>query len=120
MLLLICRYMSRHHAFHLETITLSSYVNQYPRTIQRLFFLLFGTAQVNLYGIVIIAYTSRCKNKRGQLRHKLFVFSQFLHEELPVRLARRARELKKLPFGLGDTASIKGDHACSMIIRSYI
>ncbi len=25
-----------------------------------------------------------------------------------MRLARRARELKKLPFGLGDTASIKG------------
>jgi len=38
----------------------------------------------------------------------LLLAAQFLHEELPVRLARRARELKKLPFGLGDTASIKG------------
>ena len=38
----------------------------------------------------------------------LLLAAQFLHEELPVRLARRARELRKLPFGLGDTTSIKG------------
>jgi pyruvate dehydrogenase kinase 2/3/4 len=38
----------------------------------------------------------------------LLLAAQFLHEELPVRLARRARDLRKLPFGLGDTTSIKG------------
>jgi len=38
----------------------------------------------------------------------MLLAAQFLHEELPVRLARRARELRKLPFGLGDTTSIKG------------
>jgi hypothetical protein len=37
----------------------------------------------------------------------LLLAAQFLQEELPVRLARRARELRKLPFGLGDTTSIK-------------
>jgi len=41
-------------------------------------------------------------------RRTLLLAAQFLHEELPVRLARRARELRKLPFGLGDTTSIKG------------
>ena len=41
-------------------------------------------------------------------KRTLLLAAQFLHEELPVRLARRARELRKLPFGLGDTTSIKG------------
>ena len=43
----------------------------------------------------------------NQSKRTLLLAAQFLHEELPVRLARRARELKKLPFGLSETASIK-------------
>ncbi|EKX54366.1 hypothetical protein GUITHDRAFT_63563 [Guillardia theta CCMP2712] len=41
-------------------------------------------------------------------KRTLLLAAQFLHEELPVRLARRARELKRLPFGLGEMVSIKG------------
>ncbi len=43
----------------------------------------------------------QANNKRA-----LLLAAQFLHEELPIRLARRARELKKLPFGLAETESM--------------
>jgi pyruvate dehydrogenase kinase 2/3/4 len=33
--------------------------------------------------------------------------AQFLHKELPVRLARRARELENLPYGLSDTKPVQ-------------
>lgn len=47
-------------------------------------------------------FGSQAHNKRT-----LMLAAQFLHEELPIRLARRVRELKKLPFGLGETDAIK-------------
>jgi len=45
---------------------------------------------------------------RRQVHNKraLLLAAQFLHEELPIRLARRVRELKKLPYGLSETKSI--------------
>ncbi|KAJ1478437.1 mitochondrial branched-chain alpha-ketoacid dehydrogenase kinase-domain-containing protein, partial [Baffinella frigidus] len=46
-------------------------------------------------------FGAQANNKRA-----LILAAQFLHEELPIRLARRVRELKKLPYGLGDTKSI--------------
>jgi len=46
-------------------------------------------------------FGSQANNKRA-----LLLAAQFLHEELPIRLARRARELKKLPFGLAETESM--------------
>ena len=36
----------------------------------------------------------------------MFRASQFLSEELPIRLAHRVQELTKLPDGLGDMPSI--------------
>ncbi|KAI9469335.1 mitochondrial branched-chain alpha-ketoacid dehydrogenase kinase-domain-containing protein [Zychaea mexicana] len=36
----------------------------------------------------------------------LFKASQFLHEELPIRLAHRVKELHELPYGLGEMPSI--------------
>jgi len=47
-------------------------------------------------------FGAQANNKRT-----LLLAAQFLHEELPIRLARRVRELKKLPFGLGETDAIK-------------
>ena len=47
-------------------------------------------------------FGAQSNNKRT-----LLLAAQFLHEELPIRLARRVRELKKLPFGLGETEAIK-------------
>ncbi|EKX50340.1 hypothetical protein GUITHDRAFT_104150 [Guillardia theta CCMP2712] len=46
-------------------------------------------------------FGAQANNKRA-----LLLAAQFLHEELPIRLARRVRELKKLPFGLGETAAM--------------
>ena len=40
-------------------------------------------------------------------RRTLLLAAQFLHEELPIRLARRVRDLKTLPFGLSETGAIK-------------
>ena len=45
---------------------------------------------------------AQANNKRT-----LMLAAQFLHEELPIRLARRVRELKKLPYGLGETDAIR-------------
>lgn len=46
-------------------------------------------------------------NVQANNKRTLLLAAQFLHEELPIRLARRVRELKKLPFGLGETDAIK-------------
>jgi pyruvate dehydrogenase kinase 2/3/4 len=37
----------------------------------------------------------------------LLIAAQFLHKELPVRLAHRTRELEKLPFGLSEMPSVR-------------
>lgn len=37
----------------------------------------------------------------------LFRASQFLSEELPIRLAHRVQDLRELPDGLGEMPSIK-------------
>lgn len=34
------------------------------------------------------------------------ISSQFLHKELPIRIARRALELQSLPFGLSDKPAV--------------
>jgi len=47
------------------------------------------------------AFGAQKNNKRATL-----IAAQFLHEELPIRIARRARELKKLPHNLGEMPSI--------------
>lgn len=39
-------------------------------------------------------FGSRCKQKN------LLISAQFLHKQLPIRLARRVMELERLPFGL--------------------
>ena len=36
----------------------------------------------------------------GNLERQLIMSAQFLHNELPVRLAHRVAELENLPFGL--------------------
>ena len=48
-----------------------------------------------------------CLLTQANNKRTLLLAAQFLHEELPIRLARRVRELKKLPFGLGETDAIK-------------
>ncbi len=40
------------------------------------------------------------------LERQLLLSSQFLHQELPVRLARRVAELENLPYGLSAKSSI--------------
>mmetsp|Transcript_1548 Transcript_1548/g.3127 ORF Transcript_1548/g.3127 Transcript_1548/m.3127 type:complete len:398 (-) Transcript_1548:231-1424(-) len=37
----------------------------------------------------------------------LLLAAQFLQEELPIRIAQRARELRRLPYGLSDTPSVQ-------------
>lgn len=36
----------------------------------------------------------------------LLISAQFLHKELPIRIARRAIELEKLPYGLSEKPAI--------------
>mmetsp|Transcript_73617 Transcript_73617/g.195882 ORF Transcript_73617/g.195882 Transcript_73617/m.195882 type:complete len:377 (-) Transcript_73617:184-1314(-) len=50
----------------------------------------------------------QAKNKQT-----ILIAAQYLHEELPIRLARRVRDLRKLPFGLAETESI------AEVIRLY-
>lgn len=42
----------------------------------------------------MMEFGSRCKQKN------LLISAQFLHKQLPIRLARRVMELESLPFGL--------------------
>ncbi len=44
--------------------------------------------------------------------------ARFLHRELPVRLARMAREIESLPFGLADTNACRDIHA--LYIQSFL
>lgn len=53
----------------------------------------------------------------------MFRASQFLAEELPIRLAHRVEELGELPDGLGDMESIKNVrnwYAQSFEVSSYL
>ena len=40
------------------------------------------------------------------IHRQLMVSAQFLHKELPVRLAHRVAELENLPFGLSDMSQV--------------
>eukprot|EP00656_Telonema_subtile_P046320 TRINITY_DN5271_c0_g1_i5.p1 TRINITY_DN5271_c0_g1~~TRINITY_DN5271_c0_g1_i5.p1 ORF type:complete len:321 (-),score=67.38 TRINITY_DN5271_c0_g1_i5:19-981(-) len=45
-------------------------------------------------------------------RKTLVLIAQFLQKELPVRFAQRLRDLKRLPFGLAETPSMKEVREC--------
>ena len=51
--------------------------------------------------------TSSREQKLTMLLGTLFRASQFLSEELPIRLAHRVQELNELPDGLSEFASVK-------------
>ena len=56
-----------------------------------------GTSLLSISGAAVLI----------QITGTLFRASQFLAEELPIRLAHRVQELETLPDGLGEMPSVK-------------
>jgi pyruvate dehydrogenase kinase 2/3/4 len=49
----------------------------------------------------------------------LLLSAQFLHKELPIRIARRALELDSLPFSLSAKPAILKVSVANMRVRSF-
>lgn len=58
-------------------------------------------------------FGSRCKQKN------LLISAQFLHKQLPIRLARRVMELERLPFGLSQKHPVLKVPSSSFIYFLY-